>query len=312
MRMAGLIFVALLIVLAAISVWATAHIEKTYPPIGTRIGVDGETIHLVDLKDGQDLGKPPVVLIHGASVNLRDMNLALGDTLAATHRVIIPDRPGRGYSTRPADGWRIDVQARLIHDAAASLGVERPIIVGQSLGGAVALAYALRYPDDISGLVLLAPVSHEWPSGPTWYNRLSGWPVAGFLFRRLVIPVYAPLVAKDGVIGSFKPDIAPEGYYEDSGLPLLFRPRDFEANASDLRNLKPQIIEQSKRYGEIRTPTIIVTGESDRTVSPKIHSMHLAKEIPGARLVMLPDTGHALHHSETAKIVAAIEALSGS
>ncbi|MEZ5892283.1 MAG: alpha/beta fold hydrolase [Parvularculaceae bacterium] len=58
-------------------------------------------------------------------------------------------------------------------------------MVGQSLGGAVALAYALDYQDEMSGLVLLAPVSHEWPGDVAWYNKASGCRVAGFLPPRV-------------------------------------------------------------------------------------------------------------------------------
>ncbi len=283
---------------------ATVYAEKRAPPIGTLVDVGGERVHIVDLGVGEG---PPVVLIHGASVNLLDMKLALGDRLAKSRRVILLDRPGRGYSSRPKQGWRLNVQAKLIHDAVASQGAERPIVVGQSFGGAVALAYALQYQGDMSGLVLLAPVSHEWQGGVAWYNEVAGWPVVGFLFRRLIIPVYAPGAARRGLSRSFGPDDAPETYFGDAGLALLFRPHDFGANASDLRHLKAEIVAQSKRYGEIRLPTAIIAGEEDRTVLPDNHARRLARDIPGATLEMIPDAGHALHHSEQASIIAAID-----
>ena len=251
-----------------------------------------------------------MVLIHGASVNLRDMKIALGDELAKNRRVIIVDRPGRGYSTRPDDGWRLESQAALIHAAVAALGVEKPIIVGQSFGGGVALAYALNYQADMAGLVLLASVSHEWPGGVAWYNKASGMPVIGALLRRLVIPAYAPLAAKSGVIKSFEPDPAPPGYYEASGLTLLFRARDFKNNAADLRHLKPQIVAMQGRYAAIRVPTAILVGVDDTTVSPKLHSSALARELPDAYYEVIPDTGHALHHAEAAKVIAAIDLVS--
>lgn len=290
---------------------ASWRAEQDAPPIGAFVEIDGERLHVLDIGP-KDSALPPVVLIHGASVNLRDMKLALGDELAKTRRVVMIDRPGRGYSTRPKDGWKLDRQAQLIHGAVASLGVERPIVLGQSLGGGVALAYALQFQEQMSGLVLLASVSHEWPGGAAWYNNVSGWPVAGFLLRRLVIPVYAPLAAKDGVIKSFAPDQAPEGYYEHAGISLLFRPGDFRNNAADLRNIKPQIIAMSTRYGEIRLPTAIMSGADDTSVSPRIHSMVLVNEIDGATLEILPDTGHALHHAEKAKILAAIERITSA
>jgi pimeloyl-ACP methyl ester carboxylesterase len=249
------------------------------------------------------------VLIHGTSVNLRDMKLALGDALSTRHRVVIVDRPGRGYSSRPADGWRLKRQAEILHAALGELGVERPVVVGQSLGGAVALAYALEYQDEMTGLVLLAPVSHEWPGGIAWYNRVSQWPIAGALFRRLVLPIYAPLAANSGVANTFAPDAPPEGYAEATGLALLFRPADFKSNAADIARLKPQVAAMSRRYREIRIPTAILAGASDRTVSPHIHARALARDIPGATLQILPETGHALHHAQTARVAAAIESV---
>lgn len=303
--MGFLLTIAVIAGLALIGGCASWRAEKNAPPIGAFVEVEGERLHVLDIgpKDG---ALPPIILIHGASANLRDMKLALGDELAKTRRVIMIDRPGRGYSTRPKDGWRLDRQAALIRGAAAALGVERPVVLGQSFGGAVALSYALQYQDEMSGLVLLAAVSHEWPGGVVWYNKMSGWPVAGTLLRRLVIPVYAPLTAKGAVLKSFAPDQAPEGYYEASGLALLFRSRDFESNASDIRRLKPQIVAMMGRYGEIRLPTAVLTGADDRTVSPTLHSAALAREIAGVDYEVLPDTGHALHHSEKARVIAAI------
>lgn len=295
--------VAALFAIGGCSTWRA---EKMSPPIGQFVEVDGERLHVLDIGPKESTA-PPVVLIHGATVNLRDMKIALGDRLSASRRVIIVDRPGRGYSTRPSGGWRLASQARLIHDAVATLGVEKPIVVGQSFGGAVALSYALDYQDDMSGLVLLAAVSHEWPGGAAWYNKASGWPVIGTLLRRIVIPIYAPIAAKGGVIKSFRPDEAPEGYYEKSGLTLLFRAVDFKNNAADIRKLKPQIIAMEGRYSGIQLPTAILAGADDITVSPKLHSAALAREIPGAYFEVIPDTGHALHHSETAKVIAAID-----
>ena len=285
---------------------ASWRAEKNAPPIGAFVEVDGERLHVLDIGP-RDSALPPVVLIHGASVNLRDMKIALGDELAKSRRVIMIDRPGRGYSTRPADGWKLDRQAQLIRGAVTALGAERPIVLGQSFGGGVALSYALQYQDEMAGLVLLATVSHEWPGGVAWYNNVSGWPVAGLLLRRLVIPVYAPLAAKRGVISSFAPDPAPPGYYEAAGIPLLFRATDFKNNAADLRRLKPQIVAMQGRYGEIRIPTAVLTGDDDPSVSPTIHSAALSREIPGVDYEVLPDTGHALHHAQKAKILAAIE-----
>ncbi|WP_411820375.1 alpha/beta hydrolase [Hyphococcus formosus] len=309
MRVSLLIVFTFLLILIGASGCATWSAEKKYPPIGTFVETNPARMHVVDIGP-RESALPPVILIHGASVNLRDMKMALGDELAKTRRVIMVDRPGRGYSSRPDNGYELAAQARLIKSVADDLGLERPVVVGQSFGGAVALTYSLQYQDEMHGLVLLAAVSHEWPGGIAWYNKVSQWPVLGVALRRLVIPVYGQLSAEDGIKESFAPDEAPANYFDRAGLPLLFRASDFKANAQDLANLKRQIIAQQSRYSEIKLPVAIITGDADTTVSPKIHSRQLAEDIQGADLTILPDTGHALHHAETDRIIDLIDEIS--
>ena len=285
------------------AVWSA---ERDAPPLGRAVDVSGVRMQALEIGAEHAEAGPPVLLIHGASVNMRDMKIALGDRLAQSRRVLIVDRPGRGYSERPNDGYALKRQATLIRETATAFGVERPVVVGQSFGGAVALAYALQYQDEISGLVLLAPVTHPFEGGVAWYNHVSQWPVLGTVFRRALLPVYAPLVAKGSVARSFAPDAPPEGYYEAAGVTLLFRAKDFKANASDLTHLNRQLVEQAPSYPTLRVPTIVIAGENDRTVGPDIHAKRLARDVAGATLVMLPDTGHALHHAEKERIMDAI------
>lgn len=285
---------------------ANLSAEKNAPQLGETISVNGTDMH-VFTKGPRDSAKPPVVLIHGASVNLRDMDIALGEKLSQDRFVVMVDRPGRGYSERPKNGYELDTQAALIHGVVEALNVEEPVVVGQSFGGAVALSYALQFQDGMAGLVLLAPVAHEWPGGVDWHNHVSETPVAGFLFRRLVLPLYATFAAKGAVESSFAPNEPPENYYERAGVPLLFRAKDFKANASDIYHLEDQIVQQQDRYGELDLPVIVAAGENDRTVLPEIHSTHLEKEVDGAKLIMIPDTGHALHHSQSELILRLID-----
>ena len=313
MRVSGFLLIILgaAALVAFLSGCAAWNAERNAPMLGERVSVNGAALHVLDIGP-RDSAKPPVVLIHGASVNLRDMKIALGDALSEDRRVILIDRPGRGYSERPKDGHRIAVQAQYIRDAVAALEVENPVVVGQSFGGAVALAYALQYQEEMAGLVLLAPVSHEWPGGVAWYNNASQIPVVGFFLRRLVIPAYGQFAAAGGVEESFAPDAAPANYAERSGLALLFRAHDFKANAADLARLKPQIIDQQTRYGELGLPVAIMTGVNDTTVSPRIHSKALEREIADATLTMLPDTGHALHHAEAETILTVIDRIAAA
>ena len=165
------------------------RIEQAHPPAGRFVEVSGGRIHLVELGPANAV---PVVLLHGASGNLEDMRLALGDKLAERHRVILVDRPGHGWSSRL--GGSADAsparQAALIHDALQRIGIRRAVIVGHSWSGALATAYALAYPDAVSGLLLLAPVTHPWKGGVGWYNPILTTPIVGPLFARtMALPI---------------------------------------------------------------------------------------------------------------------------
>ncbi len=302
----------------------TAHyageIERMHPPSGRFVAVDGGRLHVAELGRA---GAPPVVLLHGASANLGDMRLALGDRLAADHRVILIDRPGHGWSDRP-DG-RADAsparQARLIHQALARLGVVRAILVAHSWSGALAAAYALDYPRDVAGLVLLAPVTHPWPKSAAWYNsvavallaesaRGAAAPVIGPLVARTVaIPLGALLIGL-GVDSVFAPQAPPPGYLARSGAELGLRPAEFVANAQDLEAIKTFVQDEAPRYGAIATPTVIVTGDADEALSFEVHAKAMAAAVPGARLIVLPGVGHMVHFAAAERIAAIIAELS--
>ena len=91
--------------LVAMTTFGVAWIEAVHPPAGQFVEVEGVRLHVAETGLARDApgAEPAVVLIHGASGNMEDMRLALGERLAASHRVILIDRPGHGWSSRPAD-----------------------------------------------------------------------------------------------------------------------------------------------------------------------------------------------------------------
>jgi len=133
-------FGIVLLVLITISGCASINAERRAPPIGDFIDVKGRQVHLVDM-GSKSSALSPIVFVHGASTNLRDMQIAFGNSDFDNRRVIMVDRAGHGYSDRPSNGHELKVQAQQIHDAISAIGVQNPIVVGQSFGGAVALAY---------------------------------------------------------------------------------------------------------------------------------------------------------------------------
>jgi pimeloyl-ACP methyl ester carboxylesterase len=306
----ALVIVAALGLCAAITRLGTIHLERAHRPVGRLVPVAGGRLHVVELGPAQMAG-PPVVLLHGASGNLEDERLTLGHALAAKRRVIMIDRPGHGFSDRP--GGAADAsparQAALVAQALEWIGVERAIVVGHSWSGALATALALDFPVRVAGLVLLAPVTHPWPGGIAWFNKLAVTPVIGQLFvRTLALPLGTLLIG--GAIASvFAPQRPPPDYLRRAAARLVLRPAEFIANAQDVARLKDFVATQVPRYRAIMAPTAIISGDRDNTVSIRLHARAVAALIPRARLIVLEGMGHMLQHAAPEAIEAAIDEL---
>lgn len=285
----------------------TSKVERTYPAEGEMLEVSGARVHVIR----QGIAGPTVLMIHGASANAREFDWTLAPRLSGDMRVLMADRPGHGYSQRFDDAETLGAQARQMAGVLDQLAPgEKAVVVGHSFGGAVALRLALDRPDLVSGLVLLAPVTHDWGDGGTaWYNTLAAPPVIGPLFSQL-LPLAGPAQVKGGIDSVFRPAPAPEGYYENSALGLLFRPSNFRANARDVTALKDELAEQSARYPQLALPIIAFSGSQDTVVSPKLHIARLKKQT-AIELVILPDEGHMPHHGEGEAVAAAIRRLAG-
>lgn len=296
--------------LALYSAWYAARTARRFPPRGEFVEAGGVRLHYVEAGPTDPQGAP-IVLIHGASGNLGDMVESLMPELAKRHRVVAFDRPGHGWSERPTSDEIADpaAQARVIHEAVRKLGIERPVLLGHSWGGALATAYALQFPDELSGLVVLSGATHVWEGTTAWYHRVVGTPVVGSVFIRTLVALGGQFLTRAGVEGNFAPDPAPPGFAEKIGLPLLFRPRHFRANSADSSRLRHYLGVQSRRYREIRVPTIIITGNRDRTVWAKLHSYALHDEIAGSEMIKLVGVGHMPHHVRPDVVIDALERL---
>jgi pimeloyl-ACP methyl ester carboxylesterase len=298
-----------MIVLAAFWGWsqhrARAHearAEAAFPPEGQIITVNGHPVHAVVMGTGPDL-----VLIHGASGNTRDMTFDLAPRLAQDYRVIVLDRPGLGYTPRiNRTGATITQQAALLQEAAAQLGADRPIVLGHSYGGAVALAWAVTRPDHTSALVDVAGAAKPWDTGLSTYYRVFSHPVLG----PLVIPLLTAFVpdsrVEEAVQEIFMPQEPPAGYMDHIGAGLTLRRHSLRANALQRANLLSEIEALHPRYAEITVPVEIVHGTADTTVGVSIHSEPLAAQIKDAHLTVLDGIGHMPHHSAPEAVIAAI------
>ena len=284
----------------------SARVEARFPATGKFIGEAGQRVHVVE----RGASGPVVLMIHGASANAREFSKTLAPRLESTHRLLLADRPGHGYSDRPAGSRTLGVQAaQMVRVLDALAPDEKAIIVGHSFGGAVGLRLALDFPEKVDALVLLAPVTHDWGSDSSaWYSKLAARDLIGPVFTQLM-PLFGTSQLEAGIAGTFHPETPPETYTEDSGALLLFRPSEFRANARDVLQLRGELAQQQSRYGELEMPITLYSGELDTVISPKRHAEKLAAQAPQMKIIALDAGGHMPHHHHGAEIAETIRTL---
>jgi pimeloyl-ACP methyl ester carboxylesterase len=160
--------------------------------------------------------------------------------------------------------------------------------------------------------VMLAPVAYPWPGGVGWYNKLVDTPVIGPVLAYTITLPLGYFLTEPGSRGVFLPQIMPDDFVNKTATRLLLRPREFLANARDLVTLKAAVAEQAPRYGDIRAPAVIITGEVDKTVSTNRHSRPFAAAVPHTKLIVLPNVGHMVQNTVPDLVMSEIDAMIGA
>jgi pimeloyl-ACP methyl ester carboxylesterase len=301
-----LIAAAGLVASAAFAHYQQTRVEKQYPPRGRFVEAEGVRLHYVE-QGLQEASAPVLVLLHGAGSLAEDfLRCPFTEQAARTHRVIIFDRPGYGYSERPRDRiWGPVTQAELLHGALQKLGVERATILGHSWGTLVAIAMAIEHPRSVSGLVLLGGYYYPTARPDALLSAPPAMPVVGDLLRRTVTPLAMRLAWPGTLRLLFAPAEVPQGF-RDMPPWLLLRPRHLRALSEETALIMAAAASLSSRYRELRLPVVIMSGAGDRLLSPTDHSGRLRQELAHADYVELPGVGHMLHHAEPEPILRAI------
>lgn len=282
--------------LAAYSGATARRLEKAVPRDGALIEVAGQTIHYTD-SGGSG---PPIVMIHGLAGQLRNFAKAMVDDLARDYRVIRIDRPGSGYSPRAASTpARLRVQAETVAELIRILRLDRPLIVGHSLGGALALSIALNHPDVAGGLALITPLTQVQAIEDV-PEVFKGLVIRSPALRRAVAwTVATPLGmarAEQALREVFAPEPVPADFGTEGGGLLAMRPNNFYASSSDLVELEGELEGMVERYPTLQVPVSILYAESDNLLDPKLHGERTAGEIPGAT-IELTEGGHMLPYT---------------
>lgn len=285
---------------AAYSAHVGRRVDRTVPPDGSFAAIRGRRIHYRDTGQG-----PAIVMIHGLAGQMRNF-AAVVPLMSASHRIVLVDRPGSGHSTgRGADS--LAGQAGIVADLIDQLGLDRPLVVGHSMGGAVAMALALDHPDKIAGLALVAPLTQVQEEVPAAFRGLmiAAPAVRAAVAHTLAIPMMRLNSARSRET-LFAPEPVHPAFDIDYGGVMLARPRAFYAASSEMVAVNDALAPLVARYGEIALPVRILFGEGDRVLAASAHGTHTAAQIRGAQCTIVPGAGHMLPVTDPARVAAFI------
>ncbi|PYS32958.1 MAG: alpha/beta hydrolase [Acidobacteria bacterium] len=285
--------------------YVASRVAHHYPQAQSKfVTVDGARLHFVIKGAGR-----PVVLIHGNPGSCQDWSRLYGP-ISSHYCAFAFDRPGHGHSDRPNHrDITVEVQAQMLNSALKELNVEMPIIVGHSWGGSLALAYALAFPNELAGAVLLAPAAFDSDDGVSFLSKAPGWPVIGDVLNLLFTPLLAAWLVRTDIAKAFAPDRVPKNYLRHV-LAEWTRPKKVKWYSVDDALLNDSLPEFTSRYPNIRVPVTIITGDSDLIVPAKENAHRLHETLPHSELVILEKTGHQIPFTRPEAVVEAIDHVS--
>lgn len=276
--------------LAGWSAYVARRAEEMVPPDGRFADVPGARLHFTDTGPRD---APAIVMVHGLMGQMRNFSYALSERLARDHRVILIDRPGWGHSGVAGGQPGIVAQAAMIAALIDKLDIDRPLLVGHSMGGAVSLALGLERPELVRGLALIAPLSQVITQVPKpFVGLMAPGPLRPVLAWTMAVPVG---MAKGQATAQavFAPDPVPTDFATRGGGALALRPKSYMAGSFELQHAPIDMGRIVPRYGEMQLPVAILYGRDDAVLDPALNGEKTAAEIAGASCTLI-DGGHML------------------
>ena len=296
LKIIGLVLLGIILLIAIVPfLIPIPPLEDTKPaaeladPDSLFIDLDGITIHYKKM----GAGEPVYILLHGFGASTYSWREVM-PPLSQTGTVIAYDRPAFGLTDRPMPGewqgpspysyaYQTEMVIRLMDD----LGIEKAVLVGNSAGGTVAAAAALKYPQRVTGLVLVdAAIYMDNPSSP-----LLGWLLKTPQANRL-----GPLFTRN--IRTWGLDFLKTAWHDPSRItPEIYENYQKPPQVNNWDKALWELTRDSGReditgkLDQFQMPVLVITGDDDRIV-PTAQSLKLAAAIPGSQLVVIPACGH--------------------
>ena len=285
------ILVLLLIISCALFTTIISHkIKRSIPKFGKITRLEDAEIHWYDSGQGR-----PIIMLHGLGGNLRNFTYALTGRLNNDFRVIAIDRAGSGWSRRSKPVIAtLQEQARILSEFIEQERIEKPLIVGHSLGGAIALAFALEHRKQISGLALICPATQPVDRVPDIFRFLNiTSPALRFFVAYTFSSFIGILTRKNTFQIAFAPEPISDNFSIEGGGDLALSSRAFIKTSEDLIFALSSAPLLAGREKELDVPTAILFGEQDKILDVKLHGQKFAK-LSGAKLKILNGKGHML------------------
>ncbi|CCU84541.1 MAG: alpha/beta fold hydrolase [Mesotoga sp.] len=255
------------------------------------VNIKNINIHYKSAGEGSTL----VLLLHGFGASTFSWREVIGP-LAEEYFVVAFDRPGFGFTSRPLgedleifNPYSMEGQVELTVSLIEYLGYEEAILIGNSAGGLTALEVAASYPQKVKGLVLVDAAVYTNDADNPFFKLLTNTPQGRHL---------GPLVSR-AFLGNSR-NLLDLAWYDTGKLtPDILEGYEKPLKAENWDRALWELTLARKPYDYskipiIHVPSLVITGENDKIV-PIEDSVRLAKELPLARLSIIPDTGHLPH-----------------
>ena len=237
---------------------------------------NGLSIHYHEAGGGE-----PIVFLHGSGPGASGYSnfKANFPVFAANgYRVIVPDLPGFGLSSKPDTAYVLDFFVEAVHGLVDKLGLEQCTLLGNSLGGAIALKYTLDHPDVVSRLILMAPGGlEELPV----YLQMEG-------IRKMIELFSAGPMDTESMRGLLTLQL-----HDPSHITAELLAERVGVAATQPRTVLStmRVPNMAERLGEIRCPVLGFWGVNDR-FNPVSGAMKIVERCPSARVLLLNRCGH--------------------
>ncbi|EKD82834.1 MAG: alpha/beta hydrolase fold protein [uncultured bacterium] len=251
-----------------------------------------------------------VFFLHGNPGSRKDFSGMLEGFAADKYRFTLPDRPGHMSSEElindSNDPW---LDSELFAELIDRKCNGKTVLVGYSLGSFIACKIALRYPEKVRGIVMLAPfVMPQNPEEkPSSLPTMARGAVIGTILG-ILLPLLSQTKMQQHLERVFEPGQLSDEYLE-TWLPRFTRFETLMAIMTDKNAMLQSLKEVHERLHEIKCPVQVLIGDGDKVCSPEQQTALLSEKLPSVKISRLADAGHALNLTHAGDCLNAIDGL---